>query len=115
VFVAYSEAYEARYGAKPVRNASVNGQLAGFVGKIGGDEAPAVARFYVGHQNGLYVSAMHPVNLLLRDAEKLRTEWATGRQVTRTQGQMADRTQTNAGAFAGLLAKAEMEAIDAKH
>ena len=52
---------------------------------------------------------MHPTNLLLRDAEKLRTEWATGRQVTRTQAAQVDRTQTNANAFAGLLAQAELE------
>lgn len=110
---AYSLAYERRYGSPPVRNATVNGQLAQFVGRISVGEAPEVARFYVGHQNGLYVSAMHPVSLLLRDAERLRTEWATGRQVTRTQGQQSDRTQTNANAFGPLLAAAaEKEAAN---
>lgn len=103
----YANRYQARYGAAPVRNASVNAQMAQVVGKLGADEAPLVAAFFVGHQNGLYVSAMHPVNLLLRDAEKLRTEWATGRTVTRTQGQQADRTQSNLSAFAPLLAAAE--------
>ena len=76
-----------------------------------------VAAFFVGHQNGLYVSAMHPVNLMLRDAEKLRTEWATGRQTTRHQGALADRTQTNLNAFAPLIAEArarEQEESNAK-
>lgn len=115
VWDAYSEGYAERYGVAPVRNASVNGQLAMFVGKLGADEAPAVARFFVGHQNGLYVSAMHPVNLLLRDAEKLRTEWATKRQVTRTQAMQADRTQTNLNVFAPLIAEARAkEAQDAE-
>lgn len=104
---AYSSAYAQQYGCEPVRNASVNAQLALVVGKLGAEEAPLVAAFFVGHRNGLYVSAMHPVTLLLRDAEKLRTEWATGRQMTRTQGQQADRTQTNANAFAPLLAAAK--------
>jgi hypothetical protein len=104
---AYAFAYQGRYGAEPVRNARVNGQLAQFVGRIPADEAPAVAAFYVRHQNGLYVSAMHPVNLMLRDAEKLRTEWATNRQMTRTQGQQADKTQTNANAFGALIAEAQ--------
>lgn len=90
-----------------MRNATVNGQLAQLVARLGAQEAPGVAAFYLGHRNGLYVSAMHPVNLLLRDAEKLRTEWATGRQVTRTQGQMADKTQTNLNAFAPLIAEAK--------
>ena len=103
----YSRAYQDRYGVPPVRNASVNAHLAQVVGKLGPSEAPAVAAHFVQSQNGLYVAAMHPTNLLLRDAEKLRTEWATGRMVTRTQAQQADRTQTNFNAFAPLLAAAE--------
>lgn len=78
VWQAYSAAYQARYGVEPMRNATVSGQLAQFVGRIPADEAPRVAAFFVGHSGGLYVAAMHPVNLLLRDAEKLRTQWATG-------------------------------------
>jgi hypothetical protein len=112
---AYAEAYESRYGAVPVRNASVNGQMAQFVGRIPADEAPAVAAFYLTHQHGLYVSAMHPVNLLLRDCEKLRTEWATNRQITRSQAQMADRTQTNANAFGALIAEAKAREESGHH
>ena len=103
---AYSDAYRIRYAVDPVRNAKVNGQLAQLVQRLGADEAPGVAGFFVGHQRLEYVRAMHPVDLLLRDAEALRTSWATGRQVTATQAQMADRTQTNANAFAPLLAEA---------
>lgn len=107
VWKAYSEAYKAKYQAAPVRNATINGQLAQVVARLGAEESPGVAAFYLSHKNGLYVSAMHPVNLLLRDAEKLRTEWATGRQVTRTQGQMADKTQTNLQAFLPMLEEAK--------
>lgn len=114
VWASYAEAYESRYGVEPVRNASVNAHLAQVVGKLGAEEAPAVAAHFVRSQNGLYVAAMHPTNLLLRDAEKLRTEWATGRITTRTQAMQADRTQTNANAFAGLIAKAEQDAINAQ-
>jgi hypothetical protein len=106
VWRSYSEAYAAKYGASPVRNARVNGQLAQLVGRIGADAAPGVARFYLGHKNALYVSAMHPTNLLLRDCEKLHTEWSTGQQMTRTQAAQADRTQTNANAFGPLIAEA---------
>lgn len=114
VWASYSKAYEARYGVPPVRNASVNAQLARVVGKLGAEEAPHVAAWYVSSQSGLYVAAMHSTALLLRDAEKLRTEWATGRQMTSTQAIQADRTQTNANAFAGLIAAAEREIENAK-
>ena len=107
VWDAYADAYQRRYSVQPVRNASVNAHLSQVVGRLGADEAPAVAAHFVGSQNGLYVAAMHPTNLLLRDAEKLRTEWATGRGVTRTQAMMADKTQTNFNSFAPLIAAAE--------
>jgi len=79
VWESYRSAYQRRYGADPLRNAMVNGQLSQFVTRVPADEAPAVAAYFVGHDGGLYVAAMHPTNLLLRDAEKLRTEWLTKR------------------------------------
>jgi hypothetical protein len=103
---AYSEAYLARYGTEPVRNATVNAQIAGFVKRIGAQEAPGVAAFYVSHGRGLYVSAKHSVNLMLRDCEGLRTEWATGRQVTDTQARQADSTAATSAVFDKLISEA---------
>lgn len=111
----YAKAYASRYGAEPVRNKTVNAQLAQVVGKLGAEEAPFVAAFYVGHQGSFYVRAMHAVGPLLRDAEKLRTEWFTNRQVTMAGAIQADRTQTNFNAFAPLLAKAQAEEDHAQH
>jgi len=76
----YSAAYLRRYKVEPVRNARVNGQLAAFVARIPAAEVEAVAAFFVGHNGNLYVNAKHPVDLLLRDAEKLRTDWATNQR-----------------------------------
>lgn len=90
IWEAYSEAYEKRWREKPVRNARVNAQLKQFSARVPALEAPAIAAFYVSHPDSFYVKAMHPVSLLLRDAEKLRTEWATGRQVTATQARHAE-------------------------
>lgn len=107
VWQAYAAAYELRYGVEPVRNAKVNGQLAQLVQRLGAVEAPPVAAHYVRHNKTFYVAKKHPVDLLLADAEGLRTEWATNRTVTDTEARQADRTQTNKNAFAGLIEEAE--------
>jgi hypothetical protein len=110
---AYAEAYELRHGVAPVRNAKVNGMLAQLLTRLPADEAPAVAAFYVGHKGRFYVEKGHAVDYLLRDAEKLRTEWATGRQVTATQAMQGDRTQTTANVFGPMIAEARArEAVD---
>lgn len=104
---AYSDAYAKRYGEAPVRNARVNGQLANLIRCIGKDEAPKVAAFYVGHNRATYVQAKHPTSLLIRDAEGLRTEWATNRRVSETEARQGDRTMATGNAFAKLLEEAD--------
>lgn len=106
-WAAYATAYADRHGAPPVRNAKVNGQLAQLVQRLGIEDAPRVAAFFVGHNRSDYVRATHTVDLLLRDAEGLRTQWAKGVQTTNAQALQVDRTQTNANAFGGMLAEAE--------
>lgn len=108
---AYSEAYQARYDVPPVRNATVNGQLARVLGRLGGEEAPEVARWYLRSQNARYVASGHPVGLLLQDAEKLRTEWATGRQATAYAARVADKQSGRLAEYEDLFA--EMRALDA--
>lgn len=112
---AYADAYRRRYNAEPVRNATVNGQLAQLVSRLGAGESPLVAAWYVGHQNRFYVGAGHSVGVLVKDCEKLRTEWATGRQSTAMQAIQADRTQTNFNAFAPLIAEAQAKERHAEH
>lgn len=76
-WIAYSEAYQKRYNVPPVRNSSVNGQIANFVKRIGPESAPAVAAFYVSDNRSDYMKAHHQFSLLLRDAEGMHTAWAT--------------------------------------
>jgi len=78
VWASYCTAYFGRYGTEPVRNATINGQLANFVSRIGATEAPAVAASYLRNDGRAYLKAGHSVGMMLHDAEKLRTEWATG-------------------------------------
>ncbi len=102
----YSQAYQRRYGVQPVRNAKVNSQLCLLVKRIPSAEAPEVAAWYVGNNAALYVRAGHPVDLLLRDAEKLRTEWATGQRGTETGARASDQRQERGGIAERLLKKA---------
>lgn len=79
---AYSRAFHERYRAAPVRNVTVNSQMANFVRRVGVHEAPDVAEFYVRHNEVHYVRSMHSVGAMLRDAEALRTQWVTGKVVS---------------------------------
>lgn len=102
---AYREAYSRRYGTAPIRNASVNAKLAQFVNRIGTEESPLVAEFYLTHNDAFYVKSMHPVGLMLRDAEKLRTEWATGRKMLGSAAREAERVQHNVNVFTEAAAR----------
>ena len=53
---------------------------------------------------------MHTVGLLLADAEKLRTEWATKTTVTQTQARQADKTQARGNVFNKLIEEARANA-----
>ena len=110
---AYADVYRQRYGVEPVRNAKVNAQLAQVVSRLGAEDAPQVAAFYVRHNAQWYVTKGHCVDALLADCEKLRTEWATGRRITQTGAKQADRKANNADIAAQLIA--EMRAKEGTH
>lgn len=97
-WLAYAKAYQARYSVEPVINAKVRSQIKMFVERIGYVDSPAVAAYFVESNAQFFVMKGHPVGLLLADAEKLRTEWVTGRKMTATRAQQIDKTQTNANA-----------------
>lgn len=80
-WTAYKTAFAKRYGIEPVRNSKVNSQIKQFVGRLGFEEAPSVAEFYVASNEQFYAKKAHGVGYMLADAEKLRTEWATGKNV----------------------------------
>jgi hypothetical protein len=94
-WVAYCTAYLNRYGTEPVRNAKVNSQVKGFVQRIGREESPMVAAHFVQNSLAYYVQRGHTFDCLLADAEKLRTEWATGKSMTATRARQIDKSQAN--------------------
>ena len=92
---AYNEAYTNRYGVEPTRNRKVNSQLKQFCERVPIEEAPAIASFYLTHNNAYYIRTSHSTDALLKDAEKLRTEWQTGRKVTSRKAMQDEGTATN--------------------
>ena len=90
IWEAYSAAYRNRHGAEPLRNARVNSQLKQFSQCVPLAEAPAIAEFYLSHSDAFYVKQRHPVGLLLKDAEKLRTEWITNSRMTGAMARQAE-------------------------
>jgi hypothetical protein len=85
----FSNAYRKRYGSEPVRNATTNSQMSNFVKRIGEEESPAVAEFYVSLTDQFYLNQCHAVGILLRDSEKLRTMWANGIRNTKVDAKTA--------------------------
>ena len=92
---AYSQAYTHRYGVEPTRNRKVNSQLKQFTERVPIEEAPAIVAFYLSHNNAYYLRTSHSTDALLKDAEKLRTEWQTGRKVTGRKALQDEQTATN--------------------
>jgi hypothetical protein len=92
---AYADAYFLRYGTEPIRNATVNGQIAQLVKRLGAEVAPGVSAYYVTMNRQFYVQKLHPVGTLLSDCESIHTQWATNRQVTETRARQTDQSQSN--------------------
>lgn len=91
---AYKSAYFDRYGIAPVRNAKINAQVKAFCKTIPLDECDPVARFYVWSNDAFYVRKCHDFGLLVSDASKIRTEWATGHSVTGTRARQLEKSST---------------------
>ena len=106
---AYGTAYFNRYGTEPIRNAGVNSMVKQFVQKIGFEDSPFVAEFFVQHNDRFYVQKTHAVALMNKDAEGLRTQWATGRSMTATRAGQIDQTQANFSVVAEVMEKIERE------
>lgn len=94
IWDSYSNSYTERYGVAPLRNAKVNSLLKRYRVLVPKAEAAEIAAFYVRHNSSWYCQRMHPLEMLLNDATKLRTEWLTGARMTATRALQIDRTQS---------------------
>jgi hypothetical protein len=114
VWDAYSSAYRARYSEPPPDSKKARGLLKRFLEQVSRDEAPQIAAAYLTHNGSLYVNAMHPLELLLRDAPKLRTEWATGKRMTSAAARQQDQTQANLDGWAEHMSEEGRNALVGK-
>lgn len=95
---AYADSYFNRYNAEPVRNAKANKMISDIVKRLGADEAPHVAYYYVTINDSFYLRTMHDLGNLLAKCESVRTQWATGRQMTSVTARQIENTQSNMSA-----------------
>lgn len=115
-WIAYAIAYHGRYNSWPIWNRTVGGQIANLIERIGIELAPLVAVHFVRRVNEEFVvKQMHPVKLLLSDAEKWATQCQTGTTITNTRAKQIDQSQSNYDAAAEAVAivrakRAEREA-----
>ncbi|QBQ72179.1 HTH domain-containing protein [Serratia phage Parlo] len=91
----YSDAYQQRYGVKPVRNARINGQVKTLVKRLGEEAAPVAAFFVLNVSEAFVVRKMHDLGALVSGAEAYRTQWATGSSMTNTRARQVDQSQAN--------------------
>lgn len=94
VWNSYSQAIASRHnGNMPPRDAEANSLCKRFVAKIGIDDAPTVAAYYVTLNEHLYVQSLHCLNLMVRDAKKIYMLWKENGQMTNRQARDADQLQ----------------------
>jgi len=106
---AYSTAYAKRYGSIPERNAKVNSLCVNLVNLLGADKAPPVAAHYLTVRTQPYLGAGHCLELLVRDYQKIKTMWETGRQITQSEAREGDRLQGQGDAWKRAIEKRSAE------
>jgi len=70
---------------------------------VGAEDAPKIAEFYVTHHDRWYVQKLHPLNLLLSDIQKLRTEWLAGVKMTGTLARQEEVSTHNEEALKRIM------------
>jgi hypothetical protein len=111
---AYEDGFYSRYGEKPLDNPKSRSQMLNFLKLVSVDEAPGIIASYLQNNHFRYVDSKHPLGLLVTDAQKLRTEWATKKPMTSASARRIDYSQTNLDAFAPLLAEEERKEREAE-
>lgn len=94
IWKAYEVAYLTRYQVTPLRNAKTNSQCSQLAKRLGQD-AVEVVKFYLTHNDGLYLKRQHDLGSLLYAAEGIHTQWQRGQAVTSSQVRQFEKQSTN--------------------
>jgi hypothetical protein len=105
VWQAYCDAFYARYGIEPDRDAKVNAQLSQVLRRYGTENAPHIARFYLSLNHRQYLEKRHSIGLFLLDSESIRTNWKLGQGVTAAQAIEGDKQAQQRNVLNRVLAK----------
>jgi len=79
----WKRVYFLRYNVLPVQSAKIMSALKSLVGAVPGADLSRLMAFYVAHADPFYVRARHPLELLLRDVQRILVDMDTGSSVTR--------------------------------
>lgn len=93
-WAAYRDAYEQTHKARLKDSPRHFGLCKQIVARVGAESAPDVARFFLTHTDAFYVKAKHPLNLLVRDCEKIFTEMKTGNITTGIEARRVEQTDS---------------------
>jgi hypothetical protein len=97
---AYRDAFSRRHGIEPTRNGRVSANIQTFVQRVGQKDAPEVIRFYVAHNDAIYVRQMHHIGAALKDAESLHAQWRRGKPISAHEIAMSQKSSTVASQLA---------------
>jgi len=81
-WAAYAECYRRKMGQPPIRNAKTNSLIKQFVQRLGAQDAPQVIAFFVNHPNPYYMGRLYQLEMAVKDAESLHTQWANNTPIT---------------------------------
>jgi hypothetical protein len=105
IWESYAVAYERRYRAAPVRNAKANALCKQLASRLPVEEGPPVAAFYLSMADAFYARGLHPLDLLVRDAEQIRTRWATGNRTTQVDAREREQQDYNVRSMKTFIAR----------
>ena len=107
VWDAYCVGYHERYGLDPPRNAKANTLCKQLVERLGLDEAITVAGWYPSHRGRWHVEKGHALGVLVTECEALRTQWATGKQITSAHAREEDGREKRGQVWDKLIQEAD--------
>ncbi len=82
IWESYRSAYLMRYKVEPVRNLTVNTQIANIGKRIGHERAVDLVEFFLSHNDSYYVKTQHTIGACLKDCESLHTQMLRNKPIT---------------------------------